>query len=322
MTREPDGVLSKFPGLRGSLCCPRCKGALAHADGALNCSSADCDLRLEAFMAVQGRPVLVDFANSILTRESFVQRAGASAIVRHVESKNIRQRLRSIIRTRNTVAERIGKDILNRLSGAGDAKSGTILVIGSGEIGNGMEEMYRTSDVSLVGLDIYVSESTDIVGDAHQIPFADATFDAVWIQAVLEHVLDPQVVVNEIWRVLRPDGVVFSSTPFMQQVHEQAYDFSRFTRSGHRWLYRKFEVIEAGSAIGVGTALFWSLRYFFRGVLGNKRVGDAIGAAFFWLKYFDRPSKLQEDGASVTYLYCRKSDRTLTPSEIVQFYNR
>ncbi|WP_292927807.1 class I SAM-dependent methyltransferase [Novosphingobium sp. PASSN1] len=276
----------------------------------------------EAFLVAQDRPVLVDFANSILTRESFVQRAGASAVVRHVESKTVRQRLRSLVRTRNAVAERVGKDILARLGGRPVDKPGVILVIGSGEVGNGMEEMYRTSDVALIGLDIYVSDSTDVVADAHQIPFADGTFDAVWIQAVLEHVLDPQMVVDEIWRVLRPDGVVFSSTPFMQQVHEQAYDFARFTRSGHRWLYRRFDVIEAGSAIGVGTALFWSLRYFFRGVVGSKRIGDALAGAFFWLKVFDRATKLQEDGASVTYIYGRKSEHTLTPSEIVQFYSK
>jgi len=57
-------------------------------------------------------------------------------------------------------------------------------------------------------------------------------FDAVWIQAVLEHVLDPVRVVAEIHRVLRPGGLVYSEIPFMQEVHEGAYDFTRFRLSG------------------------------------------------------------------------------------------
>ena len=70
--------------------------------------------------------------------------------------------------------------------------------------------------------------------------------DAVICQAVLEHVLEPASAVSEIHRVLRRDGLVYAETPFMQQVHERAYDFSRFTQSGHRWLFRRFSEISAG----------------------------------------------------------------------------
>jgi 2-polyprenyl-3-methyl-5-hydroxy-6-metoxy-1,4-benzoquinol methylase len=45
--------------------------------------------------------------------------------------------------------------------------------------------------------------------------FGDGTCDAVVVQAVLEHVLQPDVVVAEIHRVLRPDGLVYAETPFM-----------------------------------------------------------------------------------------------------------
>ena len=69
---------------------------------------------------------------------------------------------------------------------------------------------------------------------------------------MLEHVLDPAQVVAEIHRVLGKDGVVFANTPFMQQVHEGAYDFTRFTLSGHRWLFRNFDLLEAGTSAGVG----------------------------------------------------------------------
>jgi len=274
------------------------------------------------FSVLRNRPVLVDFDNSIVSEGDFLERIGESAITRHTDSKTLRYHVRKFTRTRNLAAERVAADLIVRLRGARCDAANTILIIGSGEVGNGMEEIYVAADIQRVGLDIYISDTTDIIGDAHSLPFADATFGAVWIQAVLEHVLDPQLVVDEIWRVLRPGGLVFSSTPFMQQVHEGAYDFTRFTCSGHRWLYRRFEEIESGPAIGAGTSLYWAIRYFFSAITGSRKWGNAIGLAFFWLKYFDRSTKLHEDGASVTYIYAYKSEKELLTSDIIRYYTK
>ena len=107
----------------------------------------------------------------------------------------------------------------------------TLLVIGGGAIGAGAEELYAAPNVRVVGRDVYASSNTQVVADGHFLPFRDGVFDGVWIQAVLEHVLDPPALVAEIHRVLKPSGLVYADTPFMQQVHEQAYDFTRFTRA-------------------------------------------------------------------------------------------
>jgi SAM-dependent methyltransferase len=53
---------------------------------------------------------------------------------------------------------------------------------------------------------------------------------------LLEHVMDPGRVMREIVRVTEPGGLLYSEVPFMQQVHEGAHDFERFTLSGHGWL--------------------------------------------------------------------------------------
>ncbi len=84
----------------------------------------------------------------------------------------------------------------------------------------------------IAAFDIYYSANVQFIADAHSILLRDASVDAVVIQAVLEHVLDPQQVVDEIWRVLKPSGLVYAETPFLQHVHEGAYDFTRFTESG------------------------------------------------------------------------------------------
>jgi SAM-dependent methyltransferase len=43
-------------------------------------------------------------------------------------------------------------------------------------------------------------------GDAHELPFAAGCFDVVYCRYVLEHVRDPQRVLREMARVLKPGG--------------------------------------------------------------------------------------------------------------------
>jgi SAM-dependent methyltransferase len=45
-------------------------------------------------------------------------------------------------------------------------------------------------------------------GNAEQLPYDDAAFDAVFMHAVLQHLDDPAAVLAEAWRVLRPGGVI------------------------------------------------------------------------------------------------------------------
>ena len=84
-----------------------------------------------------------------------------------------------------------------------------VLIIGAGEIGSGTDKLY-SSKLQIVGTDVYCSSSIDYVADAHYLPFKNAIFDGVIIQAVLEHVVDPQLVVSEIHRVLKKDGIVYA----------------------------------------------------------------------------------------------------------------
>ena len=50
-------------------------------------------------------------------------------------------------------------------------------------------------------------------GDAMTLPFADGVFDRVYCSEVLEHVLEPEAVVREMRRVLRPSGFAVVSVP-------------------------------------------------------------------------------------------------------------
>jgi len=72
----------------------------------------------------------------------------------------------------------------------------------------------------------------DIEGDALNLPFPDASFDAALSTQVLEHVADPQRALHEVARVLRPGGTLILTCPGTWPHHEAPYDFFRFTRFG------------------------------------------------------------------------------------------
>jgi len=78
-------------------------------------------------------------------------------------------------------------------------------------------------------LNINPAVAPDIVADGANIPMMAASIDTVICLETLEHVDDPQQVMGEISRVLRPDGVLLLSIPFLYRVHSRPNDFWRFT---------------------------------------------------------------------------------------------
>jgi len=73
------------------------------------------------------------------------------------------------------------------------------------------------------------SRDVDFVASADALPLEDGAIDAVLLTQVLEHVSDPAAVLREAARVLRTDGMVYVTVPFVWELHELPYDFWRFT---------------------------------------------------------------------------------------------
>lgn len=84
----------------------------------------------------------------------------------------------------------------------------------------------------------------DLLADAAAIPLPTDYADAIICTETLEHVSDPKAVVSEIYRLLKPGGVVVGSVPFLYPVHADPYDFQRFAPEGLRWHFSSFSSVE------------------------------------------------------------------------------
>jgi len=115
----------------------------------------------------------------------------------------------------------------------------------------------RDNKVSYKILDPIPDYDPDIVGDIHNLPFADNSQEAIACIAVLEHVTDPFKARDEMFRVLKPGGMCVVYVPFLYYFHaERGYygDYWRFTKEGLELMFKKFSSVEIQSVRGaIGT---------------------------------------------------------------------
>jgi SAM-dependent methyltransferase len=143
-----------------------------------------------------------------------------------------------------------------------------------------------------IGVDIeneghdHSKEEIDFFYDGIILPFRDEEFDCIFSTEVLEHVPNIHASLLEINRVLKIDGSLLLTVPFVYPEHEIPNDFRRYTVYGIKQILKEsgFEIIaceKIGSFYDVLTQLF--VLYFFR-LLGGG--GGGVGVYFFFFKFF------------------------------------
>jgi SAM-dependent methyltransferase len=90
-------------------------------------------------------------------------------------------------------------------------------------------------------IDIQGRNKPSLVADAHALPVRSGVIDAVLSLQVLEHCREPQRVVSEAHRVLKPGGILVLSTVLLYELHGSPHDYYRFTASALEDLARPFE---------------------------------------------------------------------------------
>ena len=317
------------------LACPVCNSPLKHANkhnSGIYCTNKDCVAYSDPYPIVDGIPILIfpELEFSILdTLDQFVDPKDKITGYHDRDTSRRKLRFRQIIQDifyNFSQFEFIRYDkLLSMLH-----SSARVLIVGGGNIDTRKDsslswvQHFRKKNIEFTVTDIYLSENVHLVCDAHYLAFLDASFDAVIITTVLEHVLSPTVVVSEIYRVLKPNGLLYATVPYMQCVHEGAYDFTRFTLSGQRWLFRYFIEHDSGYFVGVCCSYLYNFTTFISLILKFKPLGILI-RLMFW-RFFasvDRllPSVAHLNQGMCNYFVGAKSEiQAIKAGEIPGYY--
>jgi SAM-dependent methyltransferase len=134
------------------------------------------------------------------------------------------------------------------------------------DIGCGLrpyESLLAGPGIRYIGMDWPVSADKarqDVTGDATRLPFSSGSFDTVVATEVMEHLPDPHRFLSEVARVLRTDGHLILSIPFLEPLHEEPRDFYRFTPYSLRALLEQH---------GLFTKQIWSRGHWWSVVVGS-----------------------------------------------------
>jgi SAM-dependent methyltransferase len=152
-----------------------------------------------------------------------------------------------VSRTSNVSSNRYDKPALALIE---QCREGLVL-----DCGAGRRDAYFAN---VVNLEIADYDTTDVLGVGEELPFKDASFDAVLSIAVLEHVRNPFRCADEIVRVLKPGGRLICCVPFLQPYHGYPHHYFNMTGQGLRALFEDALQIEDHQVTG-SMGPIWSL---------------------------------------------------------------
>lgn len=131
-----------------------------------------------------------------------------------------------------------------------------------------------------IGLDVpstmHSLSHVDVIGTVLALPFQKGCLDSILCTEVLEHTPAPLMALGEMWRVTEPGGVLLLTVPLSEQLHEEPYDYYRFTKYGLNYLLRKsgWKILRIYERGGTWLELGYRLSSFLYSSIGAKRNED------------------------------------------------
>ena len=104
--------------------------------------------------------------------------------------------------------------------------------------------------------------SAEIVADLNQpLPIECSVANTVVSFQVIEHLSEPQTMINEAYRILQVGGRAFISVPFQWWIHEAPYDYFRYTRYGLEHMLTKAGFVDIQVEAVTGFWVMWVLKF-------------------------------------------------------------
>ncbi len=141
------------------------------------------------------------------------------------------------------------RELVRHIGLCASAMTGKILDVGCGK--KPYQKLF-TNAGEYIGMDIEISghdhsqEEIDVFYDGKTFPFADQSIDSVLTNQVFEHVFNPHEFISEINRVLKSEGQLLITVPFVWDEHEQPFDYGRYSSFGIKHILEKhdFEILK------------------------------------------------------------------------------
>jgi SAM-dependent methyltransferase len=165
---------------------------------------------------------------------------------------------------------------------------------GFGPVNDYYEAFLKDSSVDFITLDIDSNHKPDILADICEEGnnFGLDQFDAILALEVFEHLLDPQIAVKNCFSMLKPGGILITSTPWIIPIHDRPNDFHRFTPMALRNLCSEFDsVIIYARGNYYDSIVMLLLRGFFSG----KSIGKFFMCIGGILSFLSRTPRIHED---------------------------
>lgn len=109
--------------------------------------------------------------------------------------------------------------------------------------------------------------SANVIADLNKkLPIDSDVADTVLSISVLEHLAEPQSLLNEAYRILKPGGNLILQVPWQWWIHEAPHDYFRYTPYGLKYMLDKagFEDINIEAQAGFFSMMTLKLNYFTR----------------------------------------------------------
>ena len=197
-----------------TLACPYCGESLQPSDAAVTCrqcqacyptaASGRLDLRLQQRKVY---PYRFNLGTPLLSEPGFEFPSLSMRGDPEVDFRKL------------DVPSHLSREILSHFPKA-KTKDSLVLDLGCGNAIH--REVCEHAGFEYVGLD-YTCEEASMLGDAHALPFKDASFEFVLSIAVLEHIRFPFVMMKEACRVLEPNGLFIGTVAFLEPFHGDSF---------------------------------------------------------------------------------------------------